>query len=190
MRDAEPSKWIRVQLQTGISWLLESLVTSGHSWLWPCHCAPELNWQNPRRVNGLIQLLSIKNRQETKRHLPPFGHIYYYQLWPLGPQQKAVEARDLAHRPMTFIVKAAPPLLLQKKFLVAMIFFSIGCADEALKLHKEVYEKRLVHQGTNNHLTLGSQYKLAVCYQNVNNLESAECCWSAPNLPSRANLTI
>lgn len=78
---------------------------------------------------------------------------------------------------MTFLVKAVSedsPLLLQTKFLVAMIFFTFGCVDEALKLHKYVYEKRLVHQGTNNRLTLGNQYKLAVCYQNGNNLESAE----------------
>lgn len=107
-----------------------------------------------------------------------FGHIYCFQLWPLGVKQKQAEARELARRSMTLVAKAVggdSPLSLQTKFFVAMVFFNIGCVDEALSLHREVFEKHLVRQGKSHHLTLGTQYNLAVCYQNTNDLETAEC---------------
>jgi len=106
-----------------------------------------------------------------------FGHIYSFQLWPLAVNQKKTEVRTLAQRSMTLVAKAVgaeSPLALQTKFLVAMTFFTTGCVDEALLLHKEVFEKRLVRQGPSHHLTLGSQYNLAVCYQNLNDLDKAE----------------
>ncbi len=106
-----------------------------------------------------------------------FGHIYSFQLWPLSVKQKKAEARALAERSVTLVAKAVgadSPLALQTKFLVAMALFTTGCVDEALMLHKEVFEKRMIRQGPSHHLTLASQYNLAVCYQNLSDLEKAE----------------
>jgi hypothetical protein len=92
-------------------------------------------------------------------------------------QAKEDRARTLAQRSVTLVAKAVgadSPLALQTKFLVAMALFTTGCVDEALMLHKEVFEKRLIRQGTGHHLTLASQYNLAVCYQNLSDLEKAE----------------
>lgn len=61
-----------------------------------------------------------------------FGHIYCFQLWPLGVKQKQAEAREWARRSMTLVAKAVggdSPLSLQTKFFVAMVFFNIGCVD-------------------------------------------------------------
>lgn len=72
----------------------------------------------------------------------PFGHIYYLQLGPLGVKEKAVEACDFAHRSMTFIVKAVSEdftPIAADKVLGSKDIFTIGCVDEALKLHKEVH---------------------------------------------------
>lgn len=106
-----------------------------------------------------------------------FGHIYCFQLWPLAVAQKVTEARKLADRSLTLIAKAVgadSPLHLQTKFIVGMTLFTTGFVDEALKLHEEVFEKRLTRQGGSHHLTLGSQYNLAVCHHNAGGFEKAE----------------
>ena len=77
----------------------------------------------------------------------------------------------------TLVAKAVgpdSPLALQTKFLIAMDLFTCGSIEEALALHKEVFEKRMIRQGASHHLTLASQYNLAVCYQNVGDPKTAE----------------
>lgn len=106
-----------------------------------------------------------------------FGHIYSFQLLPLAFKKKSEEAHKLSQRARTLVAKAVgkdSPLELQTKFLTATTFFTLGDVDEALELHKDVFEKRLLCQSNGHHLTLGSQYSLAACYQNVNNIERAE----------------
>lgn len=106
-----------------------------------------------------------------------FGHIYSFHLWPLAIKQPKTELRTLAQKSVAPVTKAVgedSPLALQTNFLVAMTFFTTSCIDEALNVHKEVFEKRLIRQGPSNHLTLVSQYNLTVCYQGVKDLEKAE----------------
>lgn len=106
-----------------------------------------------------------------------FGHIYSFLLWPLAIKKRAEDARELANRSLTLIAKAVgtdSPLHLQTKFITGMTLFATGNVDEALQFHEDAYEKRLNQQGVRNHLTLGSQYNLAVCSQHVGNLERAE----------------
>jgi hypothetical protein len=107
-----------------------------------------------------------------------FGHIYSFQLWPLGIKKQGEKAVELAGRSMALVAKAVgdnSPLSLQTKFIAAMTLFCLGYIKKAPELHKEVFEKRSIRHGVSHHLTLGSQYNLAVYYQNTNNLETAEC---------------
>ncbi|KAG8405172.1 hypothetical protein J3458_021849 [Metarhizium acridum] len=106
-----------------------------------------------------------------------FGHVHSFQLLPLAVAQRGTEVRRLADRSVTLIAEAVgvnSPLHLQTKFLVATALFTTGDIQEALGLHQETFEKRLTLHGSSHHLTLASQYCLAVCYQNIGNLEKAE----------------
>ena len=106
-----------------------------------------------------------------------FGHIYCFLMLPLAVNRRATELRQMASRSMTLVAKAVridSPLLLQTRFFVGMTYFTLGFLDEALQLHQEVFQNRLVRLGTGHHLTLASQYNLAVVYQDTGNLDQAE----------------
>jgi len=124
--------------------------------------------------------LALKNYQlagNEETLTARFGHIYSFQSWPLAVAHKSKDAQQLADRSITLVAKAVgpdSPLALQTKFLIAMDLFTCGSIEEALTLHKEVFEKRMIRQGASHHLTLASQYNLAVCYQNVGDPKTAE----------------
>ena len=106
-----------------------------------------------------------------------FGHIYCFRMLPLAVNRQTAELREMARRSMTLVAKAVgedSPLGLQTKFFVGMTHFTLGYLDEALQLHREVLEKRLACLGIRHHLTLASQYNVAVAYQNTGNLDQAE----------------
>lgn len=105
------------------------------------------------------------------------GHIYSFKQLPLASDQQSEETRQLADRSVKLIGEAvgrSSPLYLQTKFLAAMTRFTTGFVEEALEMHSEIFKDRLIRHGKSHHLTLGSQYALAVCHQNVGDLENAE----------------
>ena len=115
--------------------------------------------------------------RERSSVMTRYEYIYSSLLWPLAVAQKPAQARELADRALTLITKATgtdSPLLLQTEFIVGMTLFTTGFVQEALEYHKEVFESRLVRQGGSDHLTLGSEYNVAVCYQNLGNQLKAE----------------
>jgi len=99
------------------------------------------------------------------------------KLWPSATEQKAGDTRKLATEACELMVRELgkdAPLTQQVKFVAASAMFTIGDVDEALQRHKDVYDTLLRDRGSSAHDTLASQYNLAVCYQNVGQLEQAE----------------
>ncbi len=171
---------IRQQQKAGIPrdrWTQLDFVNFGRAHNDMAICLSQLNKveEASPRFDSALDFYKLAGNEETLTSR--FGHIYSFQLWPLAVAQKVTEARKLADRSLTLIAKAVgvdTPLHLQTKFIVAMTLFTTGFVDEALQLHKEVLEKRLTRQGGGHHLTLGSQYSLAVCYHDTGDLGQAE----------------
>ncbi|PMD52524.1 pfs domain-containing protein [Hyaloscypha bicolor E] len=105
------------------------------------------------------------------------AQLYACQLWVVAPTQNKTKAQELTQRSLKLAsdsVGLENPLTLAAMFSAAMAAFTIGGIAEALQLHKKVHEARIHLRGPAHHDSLASQYQVAVCYQNSNDLESAE----------------
>jgi tetratricopeptide (TPR) repeat protein len=105
------------------------------------------------------------------------AQLYACQLWVVAPSQNKTKTRELIQRSLKLAsdsVGPENPLTLAAMFSAATALFTIGDIAEALQLHKKVHEARVRLRGPAHHDSLASQYQVAVCDQNSNDLESAE----------------
>jgi tetratricopeptide (TPR) repeat protein len=106
-----------------------------------------------------------------------FTMAYSRQMRVTAIRKRVEEAQNLSRKTMEILNREFGadsdfrPIL---TFSVAMCLFTIGDISDALRLHKEIYERRLCVYGASNQATLSSQYILAVMYRHSGDLEQAE----------------
>ena len=106
-----------------------------------------------------------------------FGHLYSCKLYSSATIGTKEETVDLAGKAMSLTNSCYGPdhhLAIQTKFRAAIALFAVGEIEQALKLHKEVFEARRRIIGPDHQETLASQYNLAVVLHNTKDLETAE----------------
>ncbi|KAM0347638.1 hypothetical protein ACHAPU_004651 [Fusarium lateritium] len=113
---------------------------------------------------------SIKN--ETRLAL-----ILSNQVLVFSTLQNASDTREKGRMAVTkieSILDPDNPLIFVIKYHVAQAYFTICDVEEALELTEAVFQHRSNRLGRSHHLTLASQYFLAVLYQNLGDLVKAE----------------
>jgi len=122
--------------------------------------------------------LGYYNRHGSQKKLESrMGALCGFLAWVAATKQDATKARDLASRASSLVAQAVGadnPLTFQTMFCAAMVAFTTGDTAEALILHKRTFEGRLQIRSKTHNDTLSSQYNLAVCYQNSDDLEKSE----------------
>jgi hypothetical protein len=94
----------------------------------------------------------------------------------LAIMQRKAETREQAKTTIEVIEQElgrSNHLTLQTKSYSGHALFTIGDVDSSCELHRVVFEQRLQVDGNNHHLTLGSQYCLAVCFHRKGLLQEA-----------------
>lgn len=104
----------------------------------------------------------------------------------LAIMQRKAETREQAETTTKVIEEElgrSNNLTLQTKSYSGHALFTIGDVDRSYELHRDVFGQRLQIDGNNNHLTLGSQYCLAVCLHRKGLLQQARYVgWQVHNL--------
>lgn len=135
--------------------------------------------------------LGFFNRHGSQKKLESrMGALSSFLAWVAATRQETKKARDLASRASSLVAQAVGadnPLTFQTMFSAGMVAFTTGDVAEALTLHKKTFEGRLQINSKTHNDTLSSQYNLAVCYQNSDDLERAESVMYLPNAPSVTN---
>ncbi|KAL1868436.1 hypothetical protein VTK73DRAFT_3675 [Phialemonium thermophilum] len=128
-----------------------------------------------REAAPLFQLC-VENYKRIKNE-SRLALVLANQLTVLSTSQKASETREqgrLALSKIESLVDQNSPLAILIKYQVCLAYFTIGDVQEALDLVEQVFQSRSMDLGRSDHLTLGSQYCLAVFLQNLGNLEDSE----------------
>lgn len=123
---------------------------------------------------ALYYLSKIQDQDPLKARI---ANIVSFQALIEASRHDPERAVDMINRSLTMMLAAVgtdSAWYVQAKNGEANITFTIGNVRQAVKLYEDLLKIRVRMGGKSDHDTLSCQYIIAVCYQNLGDLEKAE----------------